>query len=226
MGESQGNKMRLLQAKIKGKKVLDAGAGYGLLSRMLTDVGFEVTAIDPNEECGRFAKEWYGVNVLRQEIYNVETPDKYFNTVILREVVEHLDFEKALQEIDRITDSELIIFQSNLNLMLQLSRFLTRHKEFNERDLNYYVHILKHAGYRVERIFYRDVLAFPLSGGFVTRQWFPENQMMQTWLIKADNLLNKILEKIGMQRLFCWRFMIYASKEGAGYTSGLSSKKD
>lgn len=202
-----------ISSKIKGKKVLDAGAGYGFLTRILLDAGFEVSAIDPNEECGQLAKKWYDVDVLRQEIYKVDFPDRYFDTVILREVVEHLDFERALEEISRITDGELIIFQSNLNLILQVSRFLTRHKEFNERNMEYYVHTLKNAGYAVDRVFYRDVIAFPLSGGFVTRQWFPENRFLQNWLIKADDILNRLLEMTKLQRFFCWRFMIYASKK-------------
>lgn len=201
-----------IASKVTGKKVLDAGAGYGFLTRILLDAGFEVVAIDPNEECGQLAKQWYGVDVLRQEIYNVKFPDKYFDTVILREVVEHLDFERALEEIDRITARELIIFQSNLNLILQFSRFITRHKEFNERNMNYYVSTLENAGYTVEKVSYRDVIAFPLSGGFVTRQWFPENQLLQNWLIKADGLLNRFLKMTGLQSFFCWRFMIYASK--------------
>lgn len=202
-----------IASKITGKKVLDAGAGYGYLSRILLDAGFEVVAIDPNEECSQLAKQWYDVDVLRQEIYNVEFPDKYFDTVILREVVEHLDFERALEEINRITARELIIFQSNLNLILQLSRFLTRHKEFNERNMGYYVNTLKNAGYIVENVSYRDVIAFPLSGGYVTRQWFPENQLLQNWLIRADDLLNRFLKMTGLQTFFCWRFMICATKQ-------------
>ncbi|MBE7433588.1 MAG: class I SAM-dependent methyltransferase [Anaerolineales bacterium] len=203
-----------IMRKLTGKKVLDAGAGYGLLTRMLLDASFEVIAIDPNDECGQLAKKWFDVDVLRQEIYKLEFPDRYFDTVILREVVEHLDFERALKEIVRINASELIIFQSNMNFILHVSRFITRHKEFNERSMDYYVHALQNAGYAVDKVIYRDVIAFPLSGGFVTRQWCPENRLLQYWLIKVDDLLNRFLEMISLQRFFCWRFLIRASKEG------------
>lgn len=201
-----------IAGKVTGKKVLDAGAGYGFLTRILLDAGFEVVAIDPNEECCQLAKQWYDVDVLREEIYNVKFPDQYFDTVILREVVEHLDFERALEEINRITARELIIFQSNLNLILQVSRFITRHKEFNERNMDYYVYMLENAGYTVDKVSYRDTIGFPLSGGFVTRQWFPENRLLQNWLMKADDLLNRFLKITRLQRFFCWRFMIRASK--------------
>lgn len=197
---------------IKGRKVLDVGAGYGLLSRMLADLGFDVAAIDPNEECSQLAKDWYGVDVLRQEIYKVEFPDRHFDAVVLREVVEHLDFEQALNEIKRVSSRELIIFQSNLNLALRISRFLTGHKEFNEKPMDYYAHMLRQAGYIIEQISYRDVIAFPLSGGFVTRQWFPDNLRMQAWLMKFDDFLNRFLKLTGLQKYFCWRFMIYASR--------------
>lgn len=197
---------------LQGRRVLDAGAGYGLLSRMLADLGFDVVAIDPNEECGLLAKDWYGVDVLRQEIYQVGFPDRYFDAVVLREVVEHLDFEQALNEIKRVCSRELVIFQSNLNLALRFGRFITRHKEFNEKPLDYYVGALRQAGYAVDQITYRDVIAFPLSGGFVTRQWFPDNPRMQDWLMKFDDFLNRFLKMIGMQKYFCWRFMICASR--------------
>ena len=202
----------LIAKSIKGKKVLDVGAGYGLLSRMLLDHGFDVVAIDPNEECSRLAKEWYDVDVLRQEIYEVEFPDGYFDTVILREVVEHLDVERALEEIKRVAGSELIVFQSNLHLPLRLIRWLKRHREFNEKPLEYYVQVVQAAGYKVEEVSFRDVVAFPLSGGFVTRQWFPENVRLQNGLMKLDDLLNHLLKLTGLQRFFCWRFMLYATR--------------
>jgi len=47
-----------IASKVTGKKILDAGAGYGFLTRILLDAGFEVVAIDPNEECGQLAKQW------------------------------------------------------------------------------------------------------------------------------------------------------------------------
>lgn len=199
---------------IKGRKVLDVGAGYGLLSKMLADLGFDVVAIDPNEECGQLAKDWYGVDILRQEVYKVDFPDRYFDAVVLREVVEHLDFEQALKEIKRVSSHELIIFQSNLNLALRLSRFLTGHKEFNERPMSYYIPVLRQSGYAIEQVSYRDVIAFPLSGGFVTRQWFPDNLRMQEWMLKFDDFLNQLLKLTGLQKYFCWRFMIYASRQG------------
>ena len=56
MGALPANRIHTLQAKLP-EKILDAGAGYGFLTRILLDAGFEVVAIDPNEECSQLAKQ-------------------------------------------------------------------------------------------------------------------------------------------------------------------------
>ena len=203
---------RLIIHSITGKKVLDVGAGYGWLARMLVDAGLDVVAIDPNEECCRFAREWYGVAVERKEIYSTGFDDARFDTVILREVVEHLNFARAMEEISRIVGHELILFQTNLNLFVKLSRALARHKEFNEQPLEYYERIIQQFGFRIEKIFFRDVIAFPLSGGFVTRQWFPDNASLQNGLLRIDEWSNRILRLVGLSEFICWRCMLYATR--------------
>lgn len=204
---------RLIIDSIAGKKVLDVGAGYGLLARMLVDAGLDVVAIDPNEECCRLAREWYGVYVEQKEIYSTGFGDAEFDTVILREVVEHLDFTRAMQEINRIVRHELILFQTNLNLFVKLSRALTRHKEFNEQPLEYYERIIQQFGFRIEKVLFRDLVAFPLSGGFVTRQWFPNNRSLQNCLLMVDERLNRVFQWVQIQKFFCWRYMLYATRE-------------
>ena len=95
MGALPANRIHTLQAKLP-EKILDAGAGYGFLTRILLDAGFEVVAIDPNEECSQLAKQWYGVDILRQEIYDVEFPDKYFDTVILSILILNVHWKRSI----------------------------------------------------------------------------------------------------------------------------------
>ena len=79
---------------VHGKRVLDVGAGYGLLTRRLKDEGFDVIAIEPNLHIREIAKKWNNVDELPYGIYKTPFDDNYFDTVILRECVEHLDIVK------------------------------------------------------------------------------------------------------------------------------------
>ena len=120
---------------VYGKKVLDVGAGYGTLSRRLKEAGFDVTAIEPNPHTREIAKKWNNVDELPFGIYQTPFADNYFDTVILRECVEHLDFPRATAEINRICSTRVLVFQTNLNPLITLARKRIGHEEFNPQKL-------------------------------------------------------------------------------------------
>ena len=129
---------REIISAVHGKKVLDVGAGYGTLSRRLKDAGFEVIAIEPNQHTRKLAKKWNDVDELPHGIYQTPFEDNYFDTVILRECVEHLDFPQAAQEINRICNKRVLVFQTNLNPLITIARKRIGHEEFNPQKLPYY----------------------------------------------------------------------------------------
>jgi len=152
---------------VEGHKVLDVGAGYGLLTKKLMGLGYEAVGIEPDPEMVGFAKRYFSVELSEQSIYQTNFPDGYFDTVILREVLPHLDFPEALKEINRIGKGTVIIFDSAPQMFLMFARIAVGHIEYNQRTLDYYISILKRYGYRIAVLRFRDVIALPVSGGYI-----------------------------------------------------------
>lgn len=197
---------------IHGKKVLDVGAGYGTLSRRLKEAGFEVTAIEPNPHTRVLAKKWNDVDELPDGIYKTHFEDNYFDTVILRECVEHLDFPQATQEIDRICNTRVLVFQTNLNPLINLARKRIGHEEFNPQKLPYYRFNLEKAGFSKQKVEFRDPIAFPLSGGYHTSQLVPRRHEIERFVLSFDKMLTGVLRFTHLSSFICWRYLLIADK--------------
>lgn len=197
---------------IEGKDVLDVGAGYGTLTKQLREDSFNVVGIEPNEEKIACVKQWYDIELQPLSIYNTGFSDNQFDCVILREVVFHLDFERALKEINRICKKQIIIFQGNSVLLRKIGQKIYRHKEFNEKDRLYYLNFLKQNNYNIEKLFFRDIIAFPLSGGWISRQMVPDWPWLYKTIIKFDKLLTAVCKFIRVEKWFCLRFLVSAKK--------------
>lgn len=203
---------RDILALVEGHRVLDVGAGYGTLTRQLLDAGFDVIGIEPQFDKVLLAQRWYGVNLLPTSIYQTSFPDGFFDTIILREVVFHLDFERAILELKRVGKNRLIVFQGTSILPLRIVKRVLGHHEFNEQPLHYYLDVLAYNGYIIDRMDFRDTLAFPLSGGLVGKQMLAENQTLYRAVIALDRLLSGLLRTLGLQSRFCFRCLISAHR--------------
>jgi hypothetical protein len=64
--------------------------------------------------------------------------------------------------------------------------------------------------YGVDVVAYRDPLAFPLSGGTVTRQWLPHIPRIYPLVLAIDEGLNALLKVVHLQRTFAWRVLVRA----------------
>lgn len=203
---------RLIINSVYGKRVLDVGAGYGTLSRRLKEAGLEVTAIEPNPHTRELAKKWNDVDELSYGIYELPFEDNYFDTVILRECVEHLDIPAAMNEIRRICNRRVLIFQTNLNPLITLARKRIGHEEFNPQNLAYYRKQLEDAGFKKQVISFRDPLAFPLSGGYHARQLVPRNPSVEHVVLAVDKSVTRLFRITRMDSLFCWRYLLISDK--------------
>ena len=203
--------MEILHKIKNSHKVLDVGAGYGNLTDLLNRNGFSAVGIEPNEIKRKLAEEWYGVKLLNEDIYKTSFKDNEFDCIILREVVFHLDFAKAFQELNRIAKKQIIIFQGNSVITRRIGQKIFGHTEFNERHKNYYVDFFKKTQFSNVTITYRDIIAFPLSGGFIGKQLVPSSmKSLMRFIITVDKLFNSFLEIFRLQNFFCMRFIISA----------------
>ncbi|MCU0631894.1 MAG: class I SAM-dependent methyltransferase [Methanolinea sp.] len=198
--------------QVYGKRVLDVGAGYGNLSRRLLDSGFESYAIEPNRAVREVAMAWHSVEELPYSIYQTPFKNGFFDTVILRECVEHLDMPKAMKEISRICRKRVLIFQTNLNPLISGLRGILGHQEYNPQKLRYYENCAAFYGFSSQTVQFRDILAFPLSGGYVSHQLVPRERFLEESIMKTDAILSQFLRKLRIDSMVSWRFLLVADK--------------
>jgi len=202
---------------ITGEKILDIGSGYGDLVNQIKQEknNSNIIGIDIDKNASKIAKSLYDLKILDMSAFKIEFPDNYFDTVILREVIHHLmpqdNLKLALKEIKRVCKKELIIFDPNPNWIVRLSRKIIRHSD-PEAPLEIVIKVLKDSGFEIKHCKWRDVIAFPLSGGFVSREIVPNISFFKKMIIRFDSLLNIILSTLCLQKYFCWRYLIFATK--------------
>lgn len=190
--------------------VLDIGAGYGFFARHLKDTGFSVTAIDPNNELRQLAQQWYGVSVWPYDAHALPFDAGSYDTVVFREVVEHLDCERAFAEAARVSSRRIIVFQSHLSLPVRAARWLSGHTELHTQHLDDYRALLYRLGHSVQRVVYRDTLALPLSGGLLTMQRIVRRA--ESAILRWDERLTRLARRCHVDHLVCWRFLLCADK--------------
>lgn len=212
-GKVNEDQDRFIIKAIQGQRVLDVGAGFGSMARRIRDSGLDITAIEPNPRTREVAKKWYGIEELPYGIYDTPFEDNAFQTVILRECVEHLDIPEALKEINRICSRRVLIFQTNLNPIIEAARKRIGHEEFNPQKLQYYQKCLTRSGFSRQSTLYRDPFAFPLSGGYHARQLVPRNDLVERVVIRVDKAFTILLHACGLSSHFCWRYLLISDKE-------------
>lgn len=89
--------------KLNPKSLLEVGIGNSFVSDYIQRRGFNVTKLDIDKRLNPH---------VTGSVLNVPFPDKSFEVVACYEVLEHLpyaNFEKALQEIERVSSSYVLI---------------------------------------------------------------------------------------------------------------------
>lgn len=81
-----------LKEFLKGKQtLLEIGSGGGEFAYLLTQLGFSVCGIEPNEGYGNYSKTEYGLNVQIGFAQNIEFTPESFDFITSSHVLEHVD---------------------------------------------------------------------------------------------------------------------------------------
>lgn len=87
---------------IKGKKVLEAGCGTGLILQRIAQIAQEAHGIDISEGMLTLAKE-KGLNVQQASVTKIPFEDDYFDVVCSFKVLAHVkDIKDAIAEMSRV----------------------------------------------------------------------------------------------------------------------------
>jgi ubiquinone/menaquinone biosynthesis C-methylase UbiE len=117
-----------------GRRVLDIGCATGEYIQRLKDHGFECVGVDSNTDYIREA-EAKGNVVYTMDARHLEFPDKSFDTLLLFEVLEHIDDPvEVLREAKRVSRKNILITVPNCAGFDRLSRFGLTFEHMLERD--------------------------------------------------------------------------------------------
>jgi len=138
------SKMMDLVLKYAGQKILDIGCGHGVSCMELNKRGYHCVGIEANEEYSKEAGKY--IEAYHMYAEKLDFPDKSFDTVIMFEVLEHLqDPEAALAEILRVTRKNLIVSVPNLGPLEILVEYnVIMHHFFEPTHLNFFTKSMLH----------------------------------------------------------------------------------
>jgi ubiquinone/menaquinone biosynthesis C-methylase UbiE len=209
-GAVASDQNRFILKRITGKKVLELGCGYGSLIQEAKNSGGEILGLDIDLPTLKMGKDLYpdlGLKLVQGDIAQLPFRDKSFHTVVLRESLHHVAWERVLPEILRICQREILIFEPNPNWLLKCCRVLISHKD-QEVPFEALVKLLADQKVVIETILFRDLLAFPLSGGFVGREWVPSIRSLFPLVLGVDKGLQKLARLLGAEKALCWRYLV------------------
>jgi 2-polyprenyl-3-methyl-5-hydroxy-6-metoxy-1,4-benzoquinol methylase len=136
--------LELLPSELKDKRILDCGAASGYFSKILTERGAHVTAIDISVEAITLAKK-YTPDAF---VVDIESGDgkehlagKTFDYIILGEVIEHLfDPERALIYLGSLLEKGGLIIITTPNILLWSHRLRFLGGTFEYADTGVFDH--------------------------------------------------------------------------------------
>lgn len=104
---SQGRLEFLVRRLSPAMRVLNIGVGNGSLELLAATEGIDIWSLDPSERAIDSLRQSLGMGEKAQTGYSqaIPFPDSHFDTVVMSEVLEHLDeavLEKTLDEVHRV----------------------------------------------------------------------------------------------------------------------------
>ena len=143
-------------------KVLDIGCANGDYLAWLKELGWEPYGVEIDENCVKFARKEYGIDIFCGDLLETKFPDNYFDCVTMWQSLHiHHHPLQILREINRILKKNGLVVVSVPNInsleakLLKEKSFLfdiPRHLyDFSPRTLK---NLLKKAGLRTEKIIY------------------------------------------------------------------------
>lgn len=126
---------------VQGKKILDVGCAGGVLSKMLSDLGFTIHAIDVLEKSIDVAKEFASSPKIMYEVRDVlkqPFPDESFDGITFLETIEHVENPaQFFREFHRIlkTNGHLIVSTPNATSVKNVLYALSYRKKIKQKQL-------------------------------------------------------------------------------------------
>lgn len=200
----------------KGDSILDLGCGFGSLCHFLDKHGFKVTGVEQHLVSLEAAKQKFShLDLIFDDGDWLDpVPEETFDVVVMKDVIHHVvsevDAHVFMRKLYRICKQRIIIIDPNPTFILRTSRKIIKHVDPECPPQQALILLEKH-GFSLKKLFFSEVLAFPLSGGYVGPAWIKAKFLIDL-IMKVDWFLNRIVNLLGLSRFICWRYVIVAEK--------------
>ena len=197
---------------IVGNRILDAGCGFGLFSRLALDLGFDVHSIDIDDHSLEIAKNIFNVDCHNASIYETNLPARSRDVVVLMDTIQHLEFPRLLKEIERVGVTQVIVSESNnINPLLILYRKIVGHSEAHDYKIKDIVNFFSSYGFNLYKIRRENFIALPISGG-LQRNPVPLLSRYPNIIYSIDRCIESISRFFLLDRIFAFRYILFFKK--------------
>jgi len=124
--------------KIKARKVLEVGCGTGSLTKILSDMGYEVTGLDKSEEMLDIARSKVDADFVRCDMREIDFDGKFDAVVCLGRsftyMLSNSDAIKALRCFRRAVKEGGLMILDNFSASFILTNFKLNSQHFSVKD--------------------------------------------------------------------------------------------
>jgi 2-polyprenyl-3-methyl-5-hydroxy-6-metoxy-1,4-benzoquinol methylase len=115
---------------VKGRKLLDVGAGIGVFMKTASDAGWDVEGVEISPYGSEFIKQRYGFNVYAENLIELNLRDNSYDVITFWDSIEHMELPKRqlIKAYQLLKNGGLLLLASDnyKSLMAYLGRFIYR----------------------------------------------------------------------------------------------------
>jgi SAM-dependent methyltransferase len=208
----------VVASRIEHGPVLDLGCGYGTLTESLAEAGLQCVGVDIDEDALAIARRRSpGCRFERADAADLPFGHSTFATVVLRDSLHHLlnegEWPAIASEIRRVLahDGRIVILDPNVVPIVRASRAIVRHAD-EVCSADRAVATFEALGFSLAEPKYNTVFSLPLSGGYVGVNLVPPWRWLHHLLLRAEAVVERILDRVGLLRHCAWRYLLVADR--------------
>lgn len=141
---------KFLDEEVKGRKILDVGAGTGKVTKYLSEKGMDLTSIDLNERLIKKASE-KGIKILNENMLNIDKFSKFDTIINIGNALPHLNDKKEIYEFLEKSYKQLNI---SGKIIIQIINFVKFIKNKNENNFLGNLPLIENENVKFERAYY------------------------------------------------------------------------
>jgi 2-polyprenyl-3-methyl-5-hydroxy-6-metoxy-1,4-benzoquinol methylase len=116
--------LRLIKRYSPGKKVLEIGAGFGLLSSLLAKKGYEVDVLEP-QVTPYYLKGTTANHIKKTFESFIKGPKKKYDAIVLYDVIEHVSYPKEIvRQFQKLLNKNGIVFMQTPNYLSSMAQMV------------------------------------------------------------------------------------------------------